>query len=253
MVRLHRLALGVVVVLGNVLVSSARAEDSAAASLVDKGIKALGGEDALAKAKAASWKSKGTLTINGDENPISSQSTAQGLDHYRSDFEGQFNGEKVQGVVILNGDKGWRKFRDDSRELDGEAVGQEKRNVYLQLVPATLMPLKGKDFKIQAAGEEKVGEKVTNRLKVTGPDGKEFTLFLDKESGLPVKLVAQVIGFGGDEFAQETTFAEYKDFGGIKKATKIESKRDGERFLNIEITEFKVLDQVPADTFAEPK
>ena len=31
-------------------------------------------------------------------------------------------------------------------------------------------------------------------LKVTGPDGKDFTLYFDKESGLPVRMVAKVIG-----------------------------------------------------------
>ena len=59
-------------------------------------------------------------------------------------------------------------------------------------------------------------------------------------------------GFQGEDFTQESTFADYKDFGGIKKATKLESKRDGERFLEAEITEFKVLEKAEPETFAEP-
>jgi len=62
-----------------------------------------------------------------------------------------------------------------------------------------------------------------------------------------------VIGFNGEEYLQDSTFSDYKDFGGIKKATKVSIKRDGEGFLEGEVTEFKVLDKVPADTFAEPK
>lgn len=57
----------------------------------------------------------------------------------------------------------------------------------------------------------------------------------------------------GDEFTQETTFSDYQDMGGIKKATKIQSKRDGEKFIDQQITEFKVLDQVDTKTFAEPQ
>jgi hypothetical protein len=49
-----------------------------------------------------------------------------------------------------------------------------------------------------------------------------------------------------------TTFKDYKDFDGIKKATKVESKRDGEDFLKSEVTEFKVLDKVEPATFSEP-
>jgi hypothetical protein len=123
------------------------------------------------------------------------------------------------------------------------------------VIPVTLVALKAKGFKYETAGEEKVGDKPAVILKVTGPDGKDFTLSLDKESGLPVKLVAKkMAGFQqGQEYTLETTFANYKDFDGIKKATKIVSTRDGEPFQTWEISEFKVLDTVAAETFTEPK
>ena len=54
------------------------------------------------------------------------------------------------------------------------------------------------------------------------------------------------MGFQGQENDFEITFGDYKDFGGIKKATKIEVKRDGETFQKMEVTEFKVLDKVDA-------
>jgi hypothetical protein len=156
-------------------------------------------------------------------------------------------------VVVVNGDKGWRKFGDNKMDLDGDALANEKRQVYLQVVPSLLVPLKGKGFKLESASEEKVGDKPAAVIKVTGPEGKDFTLYFDKESGLPVKLVAKVIGFGGEEFTQETTYKDYKDFDGIKKATKANSKRDGEDFVKSEVTEFKVLDKVDAKTFSEPE
>ena len=128
-----------------------------------------------------------------------------------------------------------------------------KRITYLNVVPITLVALNGNGFKYEAAGEEKIGDKPAVNLKVTGPDGKDFTLSLDKETGLPLKLVAKVLSFQGDEYTSETTYADYKDFGGIKKATKVEMKRDGEAFQKWEVSEFKVLDKVDAETFAEPK
>ena len=81
---------------------------------------------------------------------------------------------------------------------------------------------------------------------------EDFTLFFDKENGLPVKMLAKVVFFN-EEFTQETTFANYKEFGKIKKATKIENKRDGEKFQELEVTEFKVLDKVDPKLFEEPK
>ena len=66
-------------------------------------------------------------------------------------------------------------------------------------------------------------------------------------------MVAKVIGFGGEEHDQDTSFKDYKDFDGIKKATKVASKHDGEEFIKSEVTEFKVLDKVDPKTFAQPE
>jgi hypothetical protein len=231
----------------------ARSDDKDVTAILDKAIKALGGEEKLGKLQAATWKAKGKISFGGGDNAFTSQVTVQGLDHFRQEFEGDFGGNKIQGVTVLDGDKGWRKIGDMGMALDKDGLANEKRTVYLQVVPMTLVPLKGKGFKLEAAGEEKVGGKPAVGLKATGPDGKAFTLYFDKESGLPVKQVAKVVGFMGDEFTMETSFTDYKEFGGIKKATKVENKRDGEKFLEQEITEFKVLDKVDPKTFDEPK
>jgi hypothetical protein len=233
--------------------NSVRAADQDAQAILDKAIKALGGEEKLGKVGAATWKAKGTITFNGNDNQFTSKATVQGLDRYRSEFEGEFDGNAVKGVTVLDGDKGWRKFGENSRTLDNDALANEKRTVYLQVIPITLVALKGKGFQVAAAGEEKAGGTPAVAIKATGPDGKDFTISFDKESGLPVKLVARVMGFRGEEFTQETTFGDYKDMDGIKKATKIESKRDGEKFLAQEITDFKILDKVDPETFAEPQ
>ena len=224
-----------------------------AKAVLDKAIQALGGQEKLSNIKAATWKGKGKITFNDNDNDFTTQSTVQGLDHFRSEFEGDFGGMQIKGVTVLAGDKGWRKFGDNSMEMDKDAVANEKRSVYLQVIPMTIVPLRQEGYKTELAGEQKVGGKDAVGVKVTPPDGKEFTLYFDKESGLPVKLVAKVVGFQGDEFTQETTFSDYKEMGGIKKATKSESKRDGSKFLEVQITEFKVLDKADPKEFAEPK
>ena len=83
--------------------------------------------------------------------------------------------------------------------------------------------------------------------------GKSGHYTARKESGLPVKQVAKVLDFMGNEFTQETTFADYKEFQGIKKAMKIENKRAGEKFLEQQTTSFKVLDKVDPKTFTKPE
>jgi hypothetical protein len=231
----------------------ARADEQDAKAILDKAIKALGGEEKLRKAETATWKSKGTITFNDNKNEFTSRATMKDLDHYRGEFDGEFNGNAVKGITVINGAKAWRKFGDMGTELEGDDLANTKRTVYLQVVPMTLIPLKGDGFKVETAGEEKVGDAPAVVLKVTPKDGKDFKLSFDKESGLPVKLVAQVVGFGGQEFTQETTYSGYKEFDGIKRATKTQSKRDGEPFIDVELTEFKILDTVEPNAFADPQ
>ncbi len=230
-----------------------RADDDAdAKAIVDKAVKALGGEEALGKAKAASWKSKTTLSFNGNENEGSSDAVMQDLDHFRQEFTGEFNGNKFRGVTVISDDKGARKFGDNRTDLDAAAVAAQKRTVYLTVIPVTLLALRDKDFKLAPIPEVKVSDKPAVGLNVTAPDKKEFKIYFDKESGLPVRTVAKVQGFGNQgEFTQETDFSDYKDMAGIKKATKIVAKRNGEKFMSQQITEFKVLDKVDPKMFTD--
>jgi len=229
-----------------------RADDKDLQAVLDKAIKALGGEEKLKKAEITTTKTKATIKFGENENEMTIQSTTQGLDRHKAEIEGKFGDNEFKGIVVVNGNKGWRVF-GEKMDMDEDAVSNEKRRIYISEVPTRILPLKEKGFKAELAGEEKVGNKPAAVIKATGPDGKDFKLFLDKESGLPVKLVAKMIGFQGEEYEQETTYKDYKDFDGIKVATKHDSKRDGEDFVKSEITEFKVLDKVDAKTFSEPE
>ena len=250
-----RRSLGVVaaILLVGLGLSARAGDDKAARAVVDKGIAALGGADKLGKAKAMTWKTKGKLTFMGMDNEFTGTVTVQGLDHLRQELDGEFDGNKVKILMVLAGTKAWRGFNGANQPLDDDMLATQKRGVYLQVVPATLVPLTEKGFKIASAPEDKVDGKPVAGIKVTAPDGKDFKLYFDKQSGLPVKLVATVAGFMGGEFEQVTTFANYKDFGGIKKATKMVSTRDGEKFMESEITDFAVVDKVDPKLFAEPK
>jgi len=233
--------------------ASVRADEKDPGAILEKAIKATGGEEKLNKLDAMSWKTKATVRINGENNPFSADSTVQGLDRYKTEFEVEFGGNSVKGVVVISGSKGWAKFGDQTMDMEEDRIANEKRMVYLQVIPTKLVILKEKGYKLEAADEQKVLDKPAVGIKVTGPDGKDFTIYFDKESGLPARIVARVIGFDGQEFTQETTVTDYKEFDGIKKATKSESKRDGEDFVKAEVSDFKVLDKVDAKTFAAPE
>jgi hypothetical protein len=228
------------------------ADDAAAKAILDKAIKAMGGEEKISKIGMMVHKSKGVLKLNGNDNPFSIESTFQDVSHYRGEFEAKVMDNDVSVVTVLNGDKGWRKINGTSMPMDEETLATTKRTVMIQSLPTLLLPLKGKEYKLETVGEEKIGDAPAAGIKVTTPDGKDFTIFFDKKSGLVVKVVAKVPDFQGGETSQETVFSAFKEFDGLKRPTKIESKRDGQPFMEQEVSEFKVLDKADPKAFEEP-
>jgi hypothetical protein len=252
-VNLRRRFLLSVFTLGAMLVAGGLAQAGSADAVVDKAIQALGGEAKLSTLKAVTWKAKGKISIGGNESEFTSEATLEGLDHFKQTFEGDFGGNKVKGVTVVAGDKGWRQFGDMGGELDKDALANAKRSVYLDAVTTNPLLLKEKAFKLEGCPDEKCEGKAAACIKVTGPDGKDFKVLFSKETGLPIKEIAKVVGFQGDELQQERSFTNYKDYDGVKVATKSEVKHDGEKFLEAEVTSFKPLEKVDPKTFAEPK
>src|SRR5258707_6399089 len=99
----------VVLLLGAVPLSRAE-EPSAAHAVIDKAIKAVGGEEKLAKFKAQTWKETGTYHGTGTPLPYKSNLAVQWPAQFRMEIEGFF-------TIVLNGDKGWIKQGEDTQEM----------------------------------------------------------------------------------------------------------------------------------------
>jgi hypothetical protein len=237
----NRILAGVAVVILQVV--SARADDANA--IIEKAVTALGGREKLEKIHGAEVRTKGTISVAGNEGAVTAHGIGQDMDHYRGEFVADLGGNKIEGTTVINGDKGWRKFNGEVTPLDDRALKAEKRMIYLQLVAGNPTLLGRKGFKVAKAAD--------GAVTAAGPDGKEFTISFDPQSGLPAKVVATVTAFGGNDVKQETTYSDFKEFGGIKRATKVESKRDGEPYLKQELVDIKWLDSVDPKTFDEPK
>ena len=77
---------------------SARADDAKVTEILDKAIKALGGKEKLAKAEAVTWKAKGKITIEGNENEISSERHRAGHRSLPLGVRGRLQRQQVQGL-----------------------------------------------------------------------------------------------------------------------------------------------------------
>src|SRR5262245_33064804 len=99
------------------LAGSGRADDPARA-IVDKGIKATGGADKIAKFKALALKMKGTFHGMGAAIPYTGEWTVDLPDRMRMQLDFEANGMKFMFVRVYNRGKGWQKIADNTQELD---------------------------------------------------------------------------------------------------------------------------------------
>jgi hypothetical protein len=85
-------------------------------------------------------------------------------------------------------------------------------------------------------------------------DRPTISLYFDKKTGLMVKTQrkAKSPEMEFKEVNQETFLTGYKDFGGVKMATKILIKREGKKYIEAEITDFKFSDKAKKGTFDKP-
>jgi hypothetical protein len=228
-------------------------ERSDAVAVLDKAIKAAGGEERLAKVKAATWKGKGKYFGVGGGVDVSGEWALQGPDHFRADLQMVYNEAKLHQVRVLNGDKGWIKGNDAEAEAMGaEALAEERKQAAAQWAVLVLLPLKDPAVTLAPAGEAKVGDKPAVVIRATPKDGREVRLYFDKDAGLLLEVEAQVKDPRGKEVKQEVFYDDYKETDGVKRAMKVRIDREGKPFVELELSESKPLEKLDDKTFEKP-
>ena len=231
----------------------ARADDGATAAraLVDKAVEAQGGYAKLAKLPAVTAKLKGTFHGFGQAVAFTGEFAAQGPDRSKFDIEAEAGGQKFRVVNVLNGDKGWTKFNDDTEELDKDDLAEAKEEAYGEWV-ATLVPLKDKAFTLALLGEVNIDKRPARGITVSSKGHRDVNLYFDKETGLLVKTETRVKDDGGQEVTEETFLGEYKEVQSTKQATKVTVKRDGKLYLEYEVTDYQLAEKLDDSVFAKP-
>jgi hypothetical protein len=224
-----------------------------ARAIVDKAIKATGGEEKLARMKAGVSKSKGMFHGFGQPFEYTAEGSTQPPEQNVSKIEADIMGMRFSIMHVINGDKGWIKAMDQTRELPKEALDEEREQLYAQWV-ARLVALKDPAFKLGPLGEVQLGGRTLVGVQVTRKDRRDVNLFFDKETGLLRKMETRVKEQqgAGPEVAQETLFDNYKEFDGIRGPTKLVIKRDGKDYVEAEVLEYKPVEKLDDAIFGQP-
>jgi hypothetical protein len=162
-------------------------------------------------------------------------------------------GVQFKFVAVCDGKKGWRRINDDVTEMSEEQLAEQKHGQYHGAVVSLAPLLKDPDYKFTLLGESKVEGKPAVGVRVAKPGRRDVSLYFDKDTGLLVKSESRGKDVDRDmEFTQETLYADYKDFGGVKHPTKQTIKRDGALFLENEVLELKPAEKLDDSVFSKP-
>jgi hypothetical protein len=247
--------LGTTVVVGLLLGAGglARGDDQAdARKIIGKAVKALGGEEKLAKYKAASWKVKGNFYGLGNPVPYTGEEAMQSPDKFRFLINFDAGGNQAKMLLVVNKDKGWRKFNDDLMDMEKEQVTETLESMYVQNLIRG-MALKEKGYTLVPLGEVKVDDRATVGVKVSHKGHRDVNLFFDKETGLPAKSETQVKDqMTGQEAKQEAFYSDFKDANGAKYPSKVVIKRDGKLYVESENLEYQFAEKLDDSLFAKP-
>jgi len=228
------------------------AEQDDAKNIIDKAIKARGGQEKLRKLKAVTMRLKGTIHSPGGDVPFTGEVVTQGADQRRLALDAETNGTKFTFVQVLNGDKGWQKINDDTQELNADQLAEAKEEAYGSWV-ATLLPLDGKDFTLYSLGEVKVEDRPAIGVRASSKGHRDVNLYFDKEFSQLVKSETRVKDEeSGMEVNQESTYSDFKEIDGIKEPSKIVVKKDGKPFVEATVEQVKREEKVEDSIFVKP-
>jgi outer membrane lipoprotein-sorting protein len=113
-----------------------------------------------------------------------------------------------------------------------------------------LVDYKTKGTSVELVGTETVGDKKTNKLKITRKDGQAQELYLDVDTGLEVKAVNQVIR-DGRTFTVESYFSNYRPVGAVTIAHNVQQKLNGQD-VSFTINKVEILPEVDDAIFKMP-
>jgi hypothetical protein len=223
-----------------------RSGEESARSLVDKAIEAAGGAKTLAKHQAATWNEKGTYYGMGDGLPYTATYAVQWPKQTRMEVKDVF-------TVVLNGDKGWKKGQDETKEMTKEELDQQGHELKAGWI-ASLLPLNDRAFTLKKLGDIKVEDQAAAGVLVTRKAHPDVKLYFDKNTGLLVKTEhrAKAAEEEFKEVTQETYLSDYREVDGAKVPHKIVVKRDGKNYVEAEVSNYKAKGKLDNSVFAQP-
>lgn len=226
-------------------------------AILERAIKAHGGEERLSRVRADKVRLQGKLVMPGKDGPVAVPFTAETTVQLPSQFKNvvELNvsaDRKFTLVQILNGDKGYVTLDGQPQKLEPAALAEMRETMYVDRAVRLVPLLTDNGHELGALGEVKVNERPALGIKVSAKGRKDLRLFFDKETALLVKTEHILEDGMGKEVRQEGYYSDFKDLGGYRRPTKVAAFRDGKKVMEAELLDVKYFDKIDDAEFSKP-
>lgn len=243
-------------VAGLLLAGTIQAQDADYAKpILEKAIKAIGDEGKQTKMQGFTCQSKGTVKINENVNlELTGTWYFQDLDKARGDLSVQAGGQNQSGTLCVNGEKVWLLNNANGKveKAPQEVVPLLKGEFRALRLAQWPILLRTQLSKLAPLGELMINGKAAVGLKAKLEGMPEVEVYFDKSSGLPLKVSTRLQEPGGNEVEHSFLFTDYQEFGGLKHCTHLVFTRDGQQFLDLQLSDVQFSERLNADQFKEP-
>jgi hypothetical protein len=230
----------------------ATAQEDAKAT-VEKAIKAHGGEEKLNKYPASQIKAKGNMNTMGADIEFTVEAASQLPDKMHNEIKLEVMGQALTVIQVYDGKQGWVSVMGQVTELEGDQLDEMKEQMFSDYLDNLVPLLKDKSLKLEVIGDEKVDGKPAAGVKVSAKGHKDTKMYFDKETGLLVKSERRALDDAMQEVNAETFYRDYKDVSGVKQPMKVLVKHDGKKYMDVEVTEVKLLEKLDDSLFKKPE
>jgi len=221
--------------------------------VIERAIQARGGEALLKKLQTASFTGNGLSAPQNQVAHFKFRTTSDLPERIRdeSDYEGG-----IKFVQVVNRDKGWNSIKNDKnlevKDMDAVNLRYVRELLYVNQL-LTLVPLRESRFTLKPLPDRRLEGVIVQAFVIECKEKPDVTLFVEKENGLP--LMVKVRATDPNTYIekdQETYFMKYAAMQGIQFPKRWVVYNDGNKSMELNFDEFKLLDKVDDILFAKP-
>lgn len=189
---------------------SVRAEEEPRA-VIDRAMKAVGGEAKLMQGKAVLLKVKGTIHAPEGSYPFTAVVHSQLPGQYKHDMVYDKGNLKVAQIQVYQNDNLSIRVDNQVLNLDAQLRDALLKGRYAESLTGLTM-LKDRDVTLTSVGQAPVEKKPALGIKVTAKDRPDVQMLFDKETGLLVKTEhKQMDPRTRQEVVQEMLYDDYRE------------------------------------------